>query len=114
MTAFRSLIGGGVAALAIAAAAQAQTIETTVKVEPGSLYQLVFNPADDTVLVAAVGPRAEVGTNLTRSREVDHGPVQRRRLVELVRDRMLGVRATTQHATVEPHDAGDLAITSRD
>ena len=66
MTALRSLIGGGVAALAIAAAAQAQTIETTVKVEPGSLYQLVLNPADDTVLVAAVGPRDETRSVIAR------------------------------------------------
>jgi YVTN family beta-propeller protein len=62
MTALRSLIGAGVAATAlalVAAPSQAQTIEKSVKVQPGGLYEIVFNPADDTVLVAAVGPRGE-------------------------------------------------------
>ncbi|UQV18912.1 PQQ-binding-like beta-propeller repeat protein [Brevundimonas albigilva] len=41
------------------ARAAAPTVVKSVKVEPGGLYQIVFNPADSTVLVAAVGPRGE-------------------------------------------------------
>ncbi|GAA0627502.1 hypothetical protein GCM10009422_25600 [Brevundimonas kwangchunensis] len=40
-----------------AAVADAPTVVKSVKVEPGGVYELVFNPANDSVLVAAVGPR---------------------------------------------------------
>ncbi|MDQ8029287.1 MAG: YncE family protein [Brevundimonas sp.] len=39
------------------AAADAPTVVKSVKVEPGGVYELVVNPADSSVLVAAVGPR---------------------------------------------------------
>ena len=39
--------------------AAAPTVVKSVKVAPGGLYEIVFNPADSTVLVAAVGPRGE-------------------------------------------------------
>ncbi|WP_312686145.1 YncE family protein [Brevundimonas nasdae] len=42
-----------------AAATSAPTIDRSVKVAPGGVYEIVFNPADKTVLVAAVGPRGE-------------------------------------------------------
>lgn len=79
MTVFRSLIGVAAAALAFAAApSQAQTIEKSVKVQPGGLYEIVFNPADDTVLIAAVGPRGEtrgaiarLNADLTPGEEID-------------------------------------------
>lgn len=69
MTAFRTLVGAGAAATALAlaaASAHAQTIEKSVKVAPGGLYEIVFNPADDTVLVAAVGPRGEARGAIAR------------------------------------------------
>ncbi|PZU72233.1 MAG: hypothetical protein DI531_13540 [Brevundimonas sp.] len=69
MTIFRTLIGAGaaVAALALAAApSQAQTVEKSVKVAPGGLYEIVFNPADSTLLVAAVGPRGENSAAVAR------------------------------------------------
>lgn len=40
-------------------AAHAPSVVKSVKVAPGGLYEIVFNPADSTVLVAAVGPRGE-------------------------------------------------------
>ena len=42
-----------------AAAASAPSIVKSVKVEPGGLYEIVFNPADSNILIAAVGPRGE-------------------------------------------------------
>ncbi|GAW42279.1 hypothetical protein SH203_02695 [Brevundimonas sp. SH203] len=41
------------------AAAGAPGIVKSVKVEPGGLYEIVFNPADSDILIAAVGPRGE-------------------------------------------------------
>lgn len=60
MSSIRScLVASGAAALylGLAAPALAQSLGGSVKVEPGGLYEIVFNPADSTVLVAAVGPR---------------------------------------------------------
>lgn len=56
---FRALMmAGTVVALATASAAPAvPTVERSVKVAPGGLYEIVFNPADNDVYVAAVGPR---------------------------------------------------------
>ena len=51
------LTAAAFAALAMASTASAQTIEKTVKVAPGGLYEIVFNPADNDLYVAAVGPR---------------------------------------------------------
>lgn len=69
MTTLRTLIGASAAAAALAFAAapsQAQTIEKSVKVAPGGLYEIVFNPADSTLLVAAVGPRGETNAVVAR------------------------------------------------
>ncbi|MFC5345681.1 YncE family protein [Brevundimonas staleyi] len=68
-----------VAALIAASSALAEpTVERSVKVAPGGLYEIVFNPADDTVLVAAVGPRganaaaiASLSADLTPGRTID-------------------------------------------
>src|SRR5690606_3637882 len=54
------------AALAIASTASAQTIEKTVKVAPGGLYEIVFNPADNDLDVAAVGPRGANQAQIVR------------------------------------------------
>ncbi|RZJ29889.1 MAG: YncE family protein [Brevundimonas sp.] len=49
-----------VSALLFASAARAEpAIERSVKVEPGGVYELVFNPADNDLYIAAVGPRGE-------------------------------------------------------
>lgn len=37
----------------------APSVVKSVKVQPGGLYEIVFNPADSTILIAAVGPRGE-------------------------------------------------------
>ena len=49
-----------------AASAGAPSIVKSVKVEPGGLYEIVFNPADSTLLVAAVGPRGETRGAIAR------------------------------------------------
>lgn len=52
------MLTGAAAAMMLATAAFAQpAVERSVKVEPGGLYEIVFNPADSDVYVAAVGPR---------------------------------------------------------
>lgn len=67
--------GRGLAALTAAAAglmltatvAWAQpTVERSVKVAPGGLYEIVFNPADNDVYVAAVGPRGQTVAQIAR------------------------------------------------
>lgn len=45
--------------VAPAVSASVPSIVKSVKVEPGGLYEIVFNPADSSLLVAAVGPRGE-------------------------------------------------------
>ena len=49
-----------------AAATSTPTIERSVKVAPGGVYEIVFNPTDKTVLVAAVGPRGETRGAIAR------------------------------------------------
>lgn len=68
------VIGRGAAALTaaagallIASAAFAEpTIERSVKVAPGGVYELVFNPVDNDVYIAAVGPRSEAVAAIAR------------------------------------------------
>lgn len=45
--------------LGLAAPVAAQSLGASAKVAPGGLYEIVFNPADSTLLVAATGPRGE-------------------------------------------------------
>lgn len=62
MSSIRSgLVAGGAAALCLAFAAPvaAQSLGATAKIAPGGLYEIVFNPVDSTLLVAATGPRGE-------------------------------------------------------
>ena len=49
-----------------AASAGAPAIVKSVKVEPGGLYEIVFNPADSNILIAAVGPRGETRGAIAR------------------------------------------------
>ena len=60
------LTAAAFAALAMASTASAQTIEKTVKVAPGGLYEIVFNPADNDLYVAAVGPRGANQAQIVR------------------------------------------------
>ncbi|MEN5144999.1 YncE family protein [Brevundimonas diminuta] len=60
------LTAAAFAALAMASTASAQTIEKTVKVAPGGLYEIVFNPADNDLYVAAVGPRGANNAQVVR------------------------------------------------
>lgn len=54
-------------ALLIASVASAEpTLERSVKVEPGGLYELVFNPANNDVYIAAVGPRGQTVAQIAR------------------------------------------------
>ena len=61
-----ALLAASLIALSAASAASAQTIEKTVKVAPGGLYEIVFNPADSDIYVAAVGPRGANQTQIVR------------------------------------------------
>ncbi|MET4682102.1 YncE family protein [Brevundimonas faecalis] len=60
------LTAAALAVLATASAVSAQSIEKTVKVAPGGLYEIVFNPADNDVYVAAIGPRGENRAQVVR------------------------------------------------
>jgi len=54
-------------AMLIASVASAEpTLERSVKVEPGGLYELVFNPANNDVYIAAVGPRGQTVAQIAR------------------------------------------------
>lgn len=61
-----ALLAASLIALSAASAANAQTIEKTVKVAPGGLYEIVFNPADNDIYVAAVGPRGANQAQIVR------------------------------------------------
>lgn len=53
--------------LALAAPALAEpSIERSVKVAPGGVYEIVFNPADNDIYIAAVGPRTETVAQIAR------------------------------------------------
>ena len=65
MTILRTLLAL-TAAVAATNALAAPAIEKTVKAEPGSLYELVFNPGDQSVYVAAVGPRDAKAARIVR------------------------------------------------
>ena len=60
------LLTASLIALSTASTANAQTIEKTVKVAPGGLYEIVFNPADNDIYVAAVGPRGANQAQIVR------------------------------------------------
>jgi len=49
-----------------AVSASVPSIVKSVKVEPGGLYEIAFNPADNSLLVAAVGPRGETRGAIAR------------------------------------------------
>lgn len=55
----------GTALLAGSAWAQA-AIENTVKVEPGGLYEVVYNPKDQDIYIAATGPRGGAQATVVR------------------------------------------------
>lgn len=61
-----ALMAASLAALMAAGAASAQSIEKTVKVAPGGLYEIVFNPEDSDIYVAAVGPRGANQAQIAR------------------------------------------------
>ena len=48
------------------AGASTPSIVKSVKVAPGGLYEIVFNPADSNILIAAVGPRGETRGAIAR------------------------------------------------
>lgn len=54
--------------------AVAPVVAATTKLDPGGLYEIVFNPADRTVLVAAVGPRGENRARIHRLNAGDLTP----------------------------------------
>ncbi len=62
-----ALTAGAIGALMLATGAMAEpTIAKSVKVAPGGLYEIVFNPADSNVYVAAVGQRGENNAAVVR------------------------------------------------
>lgn len=78
---FRIAALGAAAILVAFPALAAPAIEKSVKVPPGGLYEIVFNSADKSVYVAAVGPRGSKepkivvvdGGTLAVKREIDLG-----------------------------------------
>lgn len=55
-----AVTAAAISALLIASPAQAEPkLERSVKVAPGGVYELVFNPADNDIYIAAVGPRGQ-------------------------------------------------------
>lgn len=87
----------GLAALAAAFGASAQPrIERSIPVYPG-VYELVFNPANDDVYVAAVGPR---GADQARIIQIDGATLEIVGQVELGADALFGLGINTQTQTV--------------
>lgn len=67
MKQLRMTLAGSAAVLALAAGAFAQpVVERSVKIEPGGIYEVAFNPADNDVYVAVAGPRGSESAYIVR------------------------------------------------
>lgn len=99
-----SRFGRGVAAMTAAAAgvflmasaAWAEpTLERSVKVAPGGVYEIVFNPADNDIYIAAVGPRGE---SVARIARLDGATLEAAEGVDVSADPLygLGLNSRTQ------------------
>lgn len=85
-----------VAALITASSALAEpTVERSVKVAPGGLYEIVFNPADNDLYVAAVGPRGQTVAAIAR---IDGATLEAEGSIDVASDPFygLGLNSRTQ------------------
>lgn len=78
-----------VAALLAASSAMAEpTVERSVKVAPGGLYEIVFNPADNDLYVAAVGPR---GSTVAAIARIDGATLEAEGSIDVASDPFYGL-----------------------
>jgi hypothetical protein len=52
----------------------------------------------------------EIGAHPIGGRHVEHGPVERRAHIGVVGEGMFGIRSPAEHAVIQAHHAGDLAV----
>lgn len=90
-----SLLAGALALAASAAFAE-PAIEAKAKVEPGGLYELVFNPADQDVYVAAVG----VGDAPARIVRLDGDTLERKGEIDVSEYPFFGIALNAQTQTL--------------
>lgn len=90
-------VGGAVAALMTATAAQADpTIERSIPVFAG-VYEVVFNPANDDVYVAAIGPR---GATEARIVQIDGATLEAAGHIDVASAPLFGLAINTQTQTL--------------
>lgn len=86
-------MGAALAVMALAATAQAEPrVERSVPVAPG-VYEVVFNPANDDVYVAAVGPR---GQNQARIIQIDGATLERVGEIDVAASPLYGLGIDTR------------------
>ena len=85
-----------VAVLMAASPALAEpTVERSVKVAPGGLYEIVFNPTDNDLYIAAVGPR---GSTVAAIARIDGATLEAEGSIDVASDPFygLGLNSRTQ------------------
>ncbi len=104
----RNVIVAVVAAAATAAAA-APVVEKSVKADPGGLYQLVFNPADKSVYVAATGQR---GANNAAVVKFDSATLSKTGAIDVAAHPLYGLGINTRTQTLYGTDtrSGQLVL----
>lgn len=106
-----SSMGAALAVLAFAAAAQAEPrVERSVPVAPG-VYEVVFNPANDDVYVAAVGPR---GQNQARVIQFDGATLERVGEIDVSSSPLYGLGIDTRTQTIFGTDTRGGYVSSID
>lgn len=112
------LAAAAFAALAACATAPAQPAENaaphianTVRVAPGGLYEIVFNPADGDIYIAAVGPR---GADAARIVRYDGATLARVSDIDVSANPLYGLGINTRTQTLYGTDTRSGAVTAID
>ncbi|WP_395670950.1 YncE family protein [Phenylobacterium sp.] len=98
-----------IAAAAATAATAAPVVEKSIKADPGGLYQLVFNPADKSVYVAATGQR---GANNAAVVKFDAASLNRSGAIDVSANPVFGLGINTRTQTLYGTDtrSGQLVL----
>jgi YVTN family beta-propeller protein len=108
MTQTLMLISAAACAFSMAGAAMAQpAVDRSVKVQPGGLYELVFNPADNDVYVAAVGPR---GANAAAIVRLDGQTLEAESTFDVSANPLYGLALNSQTQTLYGTDTRTGAV----
>jgi len=96
----------------MAGVAQAEpTIERSVKVAPGGLYEVVFNPGNNDVYVAAVGPRGQTAAQIAR---LDGATLQAETGIDVSTQPLYGLALNSRTQTLYGTDTRAGAISAID